>query len=145
MDEKNDLTLRGIFRGNKRNIDEWRDRQRYREKFERTLNISHSNFYHDMYIFGVEPDSILKPKYDGVKEEKYLFSLSNMFPESKTAKKFIAIMSFGMGPNSNGYYTCDCCGVELHALNSFDYRYLCEVCDNWDGKVQHGQVKQFQL
>lgn len=151
MTPENDKTLRGIFRNVRRGIDEWNDRRDYRSKYEKDFNVGQKHHFRDI-MFSIPAFSqrrevnILdeRERFPSIEDdEDYIIHLDRFFPESKLVRKFHYMMSFGMARDIDGKFTsCDCCGINLHALNCGGNYGMCDDCELENNKL--GQ-KEFDI
>ena len=153
MTPENDKTLRAIFRGVKRGLDEWNDRRDYRLKYEKDFDIGQKITIHDiMFTVGELPHrperNILtdRESFPSIEEdEDYILHLDRFFPESKLVRKFHYMMSFGMARDIDGKYTsCDCCGISLNALNCGGNHGMCDYCEIENNEIVQKQ-KEFDI
>lgn len=132
MTPENDKTLRGIFCKHEIGVNEWNDRRDYRIKYESSFIIGQKGTFFDLFLpIDVNGNNILSDEQNTyLDDEEYLGQLSDIFPESKLVQDFIMMMSFGMARDINGNFSkCDCCGINLHALNCGGGYGMCDDCE----------------
>lgn len=132
MTPDNDKTLRGIFRPVQFGHTEWNDRRSYRLKYEDQFHIGQKGKRENSPIQAIMHDTtirtIIHDTHNELEEDRYYQLLLKCFPECSAVKQYIHQMTFGYGRNDDGgYLTCDCCGIQLHALNTFSSS-LCDKC-----------------
>lgn len=152
MTPENDKTLRAIFRGVKHGFDEWNDRRDYRSKYEKDFDIGQKHHFNDIaFVIASSYDSrsrnVLHDRETPTAEEDedYIIHIDRFFPESKIARRYHYMMSFGMAKDLDGKYSnCDCCGISLNALNCGGNYGMCDDCE-----IEHSEImnvtKEFDI